>query len=105
MIADSIRQCRVCGQYHADGDGHLCAPGTQLRRISCVEGDPGYVADGYAYRVLLDGEQAIFITADAERGEILRYRRDDKGECVIEDDCFVTEIVRGHVEIRRADGY
>lgn len=73
-------------------------------RVSCDTTDPGYSNfRGYgAHEVLLNGS-IVFeaITADDERGEVIRWARDEYGEFIFDraNKVLVTELVRGKVEI------
>lgn len=71
-------------------------------RVSCDSSDPGYANYlGYGkHEVLLNGivvPEAI--TADEERGEIVRWARDEFGEWVVDGSDLVRELVRGKVEV------
>jgi hypothetical protein len=72
-------------------------------RVSCDSSDPGYANfQGYGkHEVLLNGivvPEAI--TADEERGEIVRWARDEFGVWIIDErEWLVRELVRGKVEI------
>lgn len=73
-------------------------------RVSCNKSDPGYVNfRGYgAHEVLLNGSVVSeAITADDDRGEVIRLARDEYGEFIFNDarDDLLTELVRGKVEI------
>jgi hypothetical protein len=73
-------------------------------RVSCDTSDPGYINFcGYgAHEVLLNGSVVReAITADDDRGEVIRWARDEHGEFVFNDarDELLTELLRGKVEI------
>lgn len=51
--------------------------------------------------VFLDGEQQTgCIEADDEQGYIIRNKRDENGNLIIEGDEFVRETIHGTVEVR-----
>jgi hypothetical protein len=54
-------------------------------RVSVEPGDPGFVDDGWRYRVLFNGAAAEnVITADEEQRAIVCLAIDDRGRPVIE---------------------
>lgn len=71
-------------------------------RVSIVKADPGYRWNASSYHVKLDGEEVTHVlTADEEKGQVVRYVLDDKGKPKIGPDgnSYVTETVAGHVEV------
>lgn len=75
-------------------------------RVSCDDSDPGYANfQGYGrHEVLLNGSVVPeAIAADEERGEVIRWARDEFGEFVRDDEHLFTELVRGKVEIVTAE--
>lgn len=76
-------------------------------RVSVQKSDCGYVDNNWEYEVYLDNElQTHAITADEEEGYILRYKKDEDGELIINkvEDDFETEIVHGKVTVLNSRG-
>lgn len=74
-------------------------------RISADPHDPGYEAFCRNRRVvvLLDGDpQRFVVTADEEAGVIVRYRLDECGRPVFDDERLVKDVVLGRVEVRQS---
>jgi hypothetical protein len=72
-------------------------------RISADPNDPGHEAYAINPRVMvfLDGDpQRGVVTADDEQGVLIRYRLDDRGMPVVEEDRFALEVKVGRVEVR-----
>ena len=72
-------------------------------RISVIAGDPDHVMNLVDYRVTLDGvEQRDCLVADADKGMILRYKRNKMGLfSVTRDGKKDTEEVQGTVVIEQ----
>ena len=72
-------------------------------RISVIAGDPDHVMNLVDYRVTLDGvEQRDCLVADADKGMILRYKRNKMGLfSVTSDGKKDTEEVQGTVVIEQ----
>ena len=73
-------------------------------RISCIEGDPGYVewAHRLPVRVLIDGvERKGVLTADEGKRMAVILRQDESGSFVLNEDRteVVRDIVYGDVAI------
>lgn len=70
-------------------------------RVSVEKTDPGYCQNGNNVRIFLDDVElkGVVIMADEEKGEILRYARDEDGRVFLKGHVLATEFVRGKVEI------
>lgn len=73
-------------------------------RISVDKNDPGYAAYEADRNVivLLDGDpQRLVVTADEERGVIVRYKVDDRGRPVHDGDRMALDVKVGRVQVLR----
>ena len=70
-------------------------------RISVIAGDPNKVCNPQDYKVTLDGvEQRDCLVADADKGMVLRYKRNKFGMlCVTRNGEIDSETVHGTVVI------
>ena len=73
-----------------------------IKRISVLKGDPDFTRDPQNYIVTIDGvKQTHCVTADAEKGIALCYKKTSLGTLCKVRGKFVTEEVRGIVVIER----
>lgn len=71
-------------------------------RISADKADPAYVSPTLTRGCVIkvDGRTVTeVLTADDERGEVLRYVTDEEGRPIVDGEEFRMEVLRGRVEI------
>jgi len=70
-------------------------------RLSVSKDDPGYHINATKYRAYLDGKYVDeYITADEEKGYILKYKLDENEKPILKFDYLKTEELYGKVEIK-----
>lgn len=76
-------------------------------RLSVIKGDPGYCQNGHNVKIFFNDveQKGVVLTADEERGSILRYAKDAKGNFIIDKEDAVTEEVTGKVRIVVPEGW
>ncbi len=71
-------------------------------RLSILDHDPDYSPDAVLYRVYLDGEEIQgVVTADEEKGYVVRYITDEEGNVQLNGDEFDFETVFGEVRLEK----
>jgi hypothetical protein len=102
VIVASDANADLMNSLHGERYGIDWQYGSDIMRISVLKGDPDFVRDGQNYTVTIDGvKQTHCITADAEKGVALRYKKNAIGMLCKSRGKFVTEEARGIVVIER----